>query len=206
MKERIQTKAQELFRRYGVKSVTMDEIASQLGVSKKTIYQFFSDKDELVLAVANNLISFAENSCSDHMSSAEDAIQEIFRAMDFGQKILEEINPAMLYDLEKYHPEAFRNFLKYKNSFMKKTLENNLRIGIQEELFREDINIEILTRYRLETMFMVLNQDVFPSNRFKFDEVHRALMEHFLYGIASLKGMKLINKYKERYKKTVNEK
>lgn len=184
----------------------MDEIASQLGVSKKTIYQFYSDKDELVLAVANFLIKFTEHNCSEHCSHAENAIEEIFQAMDFGQRILEEINPAMLFDLEKYHPEAYKNFQKHKNGFMKKTLETNLQRGIREELFRPEINIDVLTRFRLETMLMVLDQDIFPQNRYKFDEVHRELMEHFLYGIASLKGIKLIQKYKQRYKSAVNEK
>jgi TetR/AcrR family transcriptional regulator, cholesterol catabolism regulator len=206
MKERIQHKAQELFRRYGIKSVTMDEIATQLGVSKKTIYQFYSDKDELVLAVANFLIKFTEHNCSEHCSHAENAIEEIFQAMDFGQRILEEINPAMLFDLEKYHPEAFKNFQKHKNGFMKKMLDSNLQRGIREELFRPEINIDVLTKFRLETMLMVLDQDIFPQNRYKFDEVHRELMEHFLYGIASQKGIKLIQKYKQRYKSAVNEK
>lgn len=205
-KERIQKKAQELFRRYGVKSVTMDEIATQLGVSKKTIYQYFSDKDELVLEVANTVIHSTEQGCNNNCIESADAIEELFYAMEFGQQMFQQINPAMLFDLEKYHPHAYKNFLKYKNDYMLKVIEKNLQRGIKEELYRPEINVDIISRYRLETMLMPLQQEVFPSNKYKVQEVHYAIMEHFLFGIASEKGYKLILKYKKRNKTKVNEK
>ena len=206
IKERIQKKAQELFRRYGVRSVTMDEIASHLGVSKKTIYQYFSDKDELVIEVADSIIKYAEQCCDSHCVHAENAIAELFQAMQFGQQMFQEINPAMLFDLEKYHPQAYKNFLQYKHQYMLKIIERNLLRGIREELYRDDINVDIITRFRLETMLLPLQSEIFPPAKYKVHDVHTILMEHFLFGIASQKGYKLIEKYRKRNKSKVNEK
>src|SRR5918993_6021500 len=95
MKDRIRQKANELFRRYGVKSITMDEIATQLGASKKTLYQFYADKDELVEAVADEWIQFSEGSCNSYRNTCENAIDEIFLAMDFVQELFSNMNPSM---------------------------------------------------------------------------------------------------------------
>lgn len=175
----------------------MDEIAAQLGVSKKTIYQFFSDKDELVEAVVSSTIRHAQETCENNMRSCKDAIHELFQAMDFVRDIFSDMNPAMMYDLEKFHPRAYRLFLDHKNKFLYEVIRSNLRRGIQEEIYRPDINIEIISKFRLEGMMLAFNQDFYPSSRFNLAEVHTTLMEHFLFGVASLKGYKLIIKYQQ---------
>lgn len=200
IKERIQQQAEELFRRYGVKSVTMDEIASHLGVSKKTIYQYYSDKDELVLAVATHLIKYAEKCCDEHCTHAANAIEELFRAMEFGGEMFRTMNPSMLFDLRKYHPAAFKRFLVYKHEYMLKIFEKNIKRGIEEELYRPEIKGDIISRFRLETFLLPLDQEVFLSTRFNPVEVHREIMTHFLFGVVSLKGYKMILKYQQRNK------
>ena len=115
MKERILQKANDLFRRYGFKSITMDEIATQLGASKKTIYQYFSDKDELVEAVVKQTIDYAQQTCDNSRINSKDAVHELFEAMAFVQQIFSGMNPAMMYDLERFHPQAYRLFVDHKN-------------------------------------------------------------------------------------------
>src|SRR5687768_7345940 len=100
MKERIQQKADELFNKYGIRSVTMDEIATQLGMSKKTIYQYFADKDELVDAVIAEVIDFSREVCERDKNEAPDAIAEIFLALDMLAKIFRNMNPFIMFDLE----------------------------------------------------------------------------------------------------------
>ena len=196
-KIRIQEKANELFRRYGIKSITMDEIATQLGVSKKTLYQYYSDKDELVEAVVVNIIHYAQNICECNKNDSKDAIHELFSAIEFVQEIFTDMNPAMMYDLERFHPKAFKHFLNYKNKFLYELIKANLRRGIEEELYRPEINIEIVAKFRLEGMMMAFNQDIFPATKYNLAELHTSLIEHFLFGVASLKGYKLINKYQQ---------
>ncbi|MEP7257961.1 MAG: TetR/AcrR family transcriptional regulator [Flavitalea sp.] len=197
LKDRIQQKANDLFRRYGVKSITMDEIASQLGVSKKTIYLYFSDKDELVDVVTANLIDYAQQSCEKHKQGSLNAIHEIFQAMDFINEMFTDLNPVMLHDLDRFHPKAFRIFLDHKNKYLFQLIKANLERGISEELYRPEINIDIIARLRLEGMLLGFNQDVFPATKFNLAEIQRQIIDHFLFGVASQKGYKLILKYQQ---------
>ena len=206
MKDRIRQKANELFRRYGFKSITMDEIATQLGASKKTLYQFYSDKDELVEAVAIEWIQFSESCCNSYRNTCENAIDEIFLALDFIQEMFSSMNPSMLFDLQKYYPSAFSKFLTYKNQYLYKTIRENLERGIAEGLYREDINLEIISKFRLESMLMPFNIEMFPSGKFTIGELEREIMMHYLFGVASIKGHKLILKYLQRNKLESNEK
>lgn len=201
MKLRIKEKASELFRRYGIKSITMDEIASQLGASKKTIYQYYSDKDELVEDVVSTIISYAQEICNKNRIGCKDAVHELIAAMDFVQEIFSDMNPAMMYDLQRFHPKAYKHFLDHKNKFLFDVIKSNLKRGIEEELYRPDINIDIVARFRLEGMMLAFNQDIYPANKFSLVQLHTAIMEHFLFGVASLKGYKLINKYQQESQK-----
>lgn len=202
MQERIRQKADELFRRYGIRSVTMDEIAAQLGISKKTIYQYFSDKDQLVDAVAIDEINYSQECCIRDAEKSSNAVEEIFRVMEFVEVMFRNMNPAMLYDLEKYHPAGYRKFLEHKNKFLFDMIRRNLERGIKEELYRPEINVEIMTRYRLESMMLAFNTELFPPSKFNLAELQREIIEHFLYGLATLKGYKLILKYKQQRQNT----
>ncbi|MBL7697225.1 MAG: TetR/AcrR family transcriptional regulator [Chitinophagaceae bacterium] len=202
MKERIQQKANDLFRRYGVKSITMDEIAAQLGASKKTLYQYFSDKDELVGAVVQETIDFSRKTCDDNRENSKDAINELFQAMDLVQQIFSGMNPAMMYDLERFHPQAYRIFLDHKNKYLFDVIKANLKRGIAEELYRPEINIDIIAKFRLEAMMIAFNQDVYPASKFNLADLQTAIIEHFLFGVASLKGYKLILKYQQERNKS----
>src|SRR5215467_6030978 len=130
VKDRILQKATDLFMRYGIRSITMDEIASQLGISKKTIYQFFTDKDEIVEAVTDRIIKQNEEECKLFKSNSENAIHEIFIAVDETEEMLKAMNPLIMYDLEKYHPKSFKKFKNYKYQFMFTVIKENLERGI----------------------------------------------------------------------------
>lgn len=196
--DRIRQKADELFRRYGIRSVTMDEIATQLGISKKTIYQYYADKDQLVEAVAVDEIKFSQESCTKDMAMSANAIEEIFRVMEFVEVMFRTMNPSMLFDLEKYHPSGYKKFLEHKNRFLFDMIKRNLERGIKEELYRPEINVEIMTRYRLESMMIAFNPELFSPSKFNLASLQQEIIEHFLYGLATLKGYKLILKYKRQ--------
>lgn len=205
MQERILQKATDLFLLYGIRSITMDEIALQLGISKKTIYQFYADKNELVSAVIIKILEHNRDDCQTYKKIAKNAIHEIFLAMEMVQQLFENMNPSMLYDLEKYHPLAFEKFVHYKNNFLHRTIKENLEWGIKDELYRDDINISIVTLIRLETIMLPFSQNIFSRPRFKMAEVQQQLIEQFLFGVASLKGYKLILKYKEERNKKISQ-
>jgi TetR/AcrR family transcriptional regulator, cholesterol catabolism regulator len=199
-KERIQVKAHELFMRYGIRSVSMDDIAMHLGMSKKTLYQYFADKDELVDAVLGDEVKQGQQNCADCSGRSRDAVDEIFLTMEQIVEQFRNMNPLVVYDLQKFHFNSFRKFLKYKNDFLLEVVRKNMERGINEELFRSEINVDVLSRFRLETMMMGFNMDVFPPRKYNLAEVTREIIEHYLYGLSTLKGYKLILKYKQEKK------
>ena len=208
LKDRIKQKAHNLFMQYGVRSVTMDEIALQMGVSKKTIYQYYADKDELVDAVMVDIITYNQDCCTKDRQSAKDAIHEVFLAMDMMQEMFQNMNPTILFELEKYYPKSFEKFKQHKYTFLFKVLKENLTWGITDELYRADMDVDILIKARLETIMVPFNQQVFPKSKYSMVAVQTALTIHFLFGLATIKGHKLITKYQQdRTKKTnTNEK
>jgi AcrR family transcriptional regulator len=206
VKERILAKSADLFMRYGIRSITMDEIATTLGISKKTIYQFFTDKDDLVFAVIEQEIGKNEDECLQYRNEASDAIHEIFLAVEDLEELLAYTNPLMLYDLEKYHPRAFQKIKEYKYQFLYDATTENLRRGIEEGLYRKDIQKDIVAKSRVEAAFLVFNADLFPHSRYSMSEVNFELALLFMHGIATENGKKLIEQYTtERNKKLSHE-
>lgn len=181
----------------------MDEIASHLGISKKTIYQYYSDKDALVTEVVDIEVKKNESDCKLQQSVSENAIHEVFLAVDMVQEMLTNMNPAFLNDLQKYHPTSFRKFNEHKNKFLYKAIKDNLLKGIQEELYRDDMNIEIITRFRISSIFLLFHQEELPVNKYSLYTILNEITQLFLYGIASQKGVKLIQKYKQQRTKSI---
>lgn len=201
MEQRIVEKAQELFFRYGLKSVTMDDIASNLGASKKTIYQYFKDKDHLVDAVVQKEIEKDMHECTSIACSCDNTIQEVYRGFEMLQEMLTTMNPAIIFEMQKYHPEAYKKMNALKNKFLVNIIKENLLKGIKEGYYREDINVEVMARFRVESIFLGFNPDVFMQGKLTLLQVEMELMEHFLFGICTPKGQKLIYKYKQQREK-----
>jgi AcrR family transcriptional regulator len=206
VKDRILQKANDLFMRYGIRSITMDEIAAQLGISKKTIYQFFTDKDEIVEAVVGLEIKKNELECKHFRDNSENALHEVFIAVDEMQEMMQAMNPLIMYDLEKHHPKSYKKFKDYKYHFLYTQIKDNLERGISEEIYRPDMKVDIIAKHRIESAFMSFNQDLFPQNRYKISDVCYELAMQFLYSIVTAKGKKLFEKYlTERNKKLSHE-
>jgi AcrR family transcriptional regulator len=202
VKDRILAKAADLFMRYGIKSITMDEIASSLGMSKKTIYQFFTDKDDLVSAVIGQEITKNEAECFQFRDEAKDAVHEVFLGVEDMDELLRYTNPLVLYDLEKYHPKAYRRIKDFKYQFLHGAMMQNLERGIAEGVYRSDINKDIVAKSRIEASFLVFNPDIFPHSKYSMSEVNFELAILFLHGVVTEKGKQLIEQYtKERNKK-----
>ena len=202
-KERILEKAHELFNRYGLRSVSMDDIAAQVGMSKKTLYQYFTDKEELISGVFTAVMEENKGHCNLSKHVCENAIHEIFIGFDRMQEMFTTMNPSILFDMEKYHPTTFKKFLDFRNGFLYAMFKDNLERGIKEELYRPEIDVDILTRYRLHSIMLSFNPEVFPSNKTNLLHIEQQLIEFFLYGLSTPKGQKLINKYKTQRTKKI---
>jgi TetR/AcrR family transcriptional regulator, cholesterol catabolism regulator len=195
-KDRIIQGAIELFFRFGIKSITMDDIAKHLSMSKKTIYQFFRDKDEIVHTMFALELEKDQREFQEIADKAGNVVEEVFMFMKKMHQIFGSINPSIFYDLQKYHPQTWALFRTFREECAEIMITKSLEKGKLDGLVRKDINIPLLSRLRMEELEMGLNVQIFPADKFKMLDVQLAIAEHFLYGICTLKGHKLINKYK----------
>ena len=194
---RVLHKADELFRTYGIRSVTMDDIAKALGISKKTLYQSYSDKDLLIQETVDMTIS---NHYSGILSckgiAAENAIHEQFAINELLGKMMHGINPIMFYDLQKNYPSIWNKFSEFRNTKVLAEIQDNISRGIKEGLYRNDFDVLVQSKMRLAEIDSCFKYDVFPPSSFSIVQVMKQSTEMFMYGMVTLKGYKLINQYK----------
>lgn len=196
MENRILLKARDLILHHGVKQVTMDDLATQLGISKKTIYQFYKDKDALVMAVVDLELEDQCLKCTNSQGSSDNAVHEMFLLLEEMQEMFKNMNPLTMLELAKYFPEAFQKVENHKNTFMHSIIKTNLIKGIAEGMYRKDIDPEILSRYRIETSFVPFNAKLYPMSKFDIGKVNIQIVEHFIYGVMTIEGYQLMEKYK----------
>ncbi len=193
--DRILETARELFFRNGIKGVTMDDIATEQGISKKTIYQYYQDKNALVSALTKNQTKCQHDDMCTIRGAAVNAIDELMESMRYMRQIFARINPSMFYDMKKYHPSAWNIFRDFKEKELAGFIEENLRKGMKQGLYRNDLKIKILAKLRLHEIELALDAMAFPPDEFNIVEVQVTIMEHFIQGVVTLKGHKLLNKY-----------
>jgi len=174
--------------RYGIRSVSMDDIARHLGISKKTIYQVYADKDELVFAVSRLHQDIWITSTEEITRTAADAIEELLRFSALLRQQLAEMNPSVMFDMYKFHRAAWEDFVQYKNKVMRARVRESIMRGISEGHFRVDINPEILATLRVEQVEMAFNDNIFPHSQYKLDQVQLQLFDHFVFGLLTEKG------------------
>jgi TetR/AcrR family transcriptional regulator, cholesterol catabolism regulator len=197
IKRKILKGAESLFMKYGVRSISMDDIARHLSVSKKTLYQHFEDKEDIVTITCQAHIENVSKEFLDIKHSAENAIEELAKISFCLKQNSEEMNPTLLFDLQKYHPKAWSVWLNHKNKFIRESVIQNLKQGIEEGYFRPEIKVEIIAAMRLELVQLGFDDTIFPPSQFKVAEVQMQIFDHFVYGIVTEKGKKLYQKYKE---------
>lgn len=195
--EKVLKGAEELFFKYGIRSVTMDDIAKHLGMSKKTIYQYYKEKDEIIHKLMMAHIKQDECTFAECSERASNIVEEVFNMMTNINEIFSKVNPQLFYELQKYYPKTWKLFKDFKEEFILGMVEKSLVKGIKEGHVRPDVNVKILSRLRMEQIELAMDPTAFPPDKFKILDVQLTVVEYFLYGICTLKGHKLINKYKE---------
>jgi len=195
LSDKIIHEAASLFLKYGIKSVTMDDISRSMGISKKTVYQYFSDKKEIVNKVAKTHLESEKRNFEEIHAKADTAIDKLFRHSVFMRKSFDKMNPVVIYDLKKYYKDAWQLFLEYKRSVFSKKMIETLKEGMEQGYFRKDIDPEILINLRFEIMQLIADGSIFPPDKYDFREVQIQLFDHFIHGILTEKGQCLMKNY-----------
>jgi TetR/AcrR family transcriptional regulator, cholesterol catabolism regulator len=197
-RDKILAGAESLFMKYGIRSVSMDDIARQLSVSKKTLYQHFADKDELVELMSKVHMDKDVKEYEAIKNASENSIDELSKISFQIKCDFEDMNPSLLFDLQKFHPKAWALWLTHKNDFIMRSIVRNLHQGISEGYYRPDINAEIISISRLVLIEAGFDEGLYPKEKFNLVEVQSQFFDHFVYGICTDKGRELYEKYKEK--------
>lgn len=187
----------ELFYKFGIKRVTMDDIAKELGMSKKTIYHHFIEKDDLVNTLCDTEMIKHEQIFDELFNESKNPIHEMMLISANMRKMMQHINPIFFLDLQKFHPQAFNRFQEFKQNCAFKHIVRNINKGIEAGFYRNDIDVEFTAKYRLSQLDMLLFGNYYSFEKISFTKSHELLLDMFVYGICTAKGHQLLNDYKK---------
>lgn len=194
-------RVEDLFLRLGIKSITMDDVARELGISKKTLYTFVESKDDLVNKVLTRHIMQEKIECEMSFSNAKNAIEEMFFVLESNSQQMSQMKANIVHDLQKYHREAWEMMSEFQRGFLYKTVRENLERGVSEGVYRNDFDVDIITRFHIASSFQLFDETIFPHNTFKRDVIFKEYLMHYLHGILSEKGRKFMQKYADKISK-----
>ena len=193
-------RVRELFFKYGVRSVSMDDICRDLGISKKKLYQLFSSKNELVekllelerenFEIIFDTYSFEGVNAIDILLTVSKEVGERFR----------DVSPSMTFDLKKYYPDIYHKHIEERIDFIFKKIQINLEKGINQGVYRDDLSVELVARIYIRRLIDLHNPEFFPADKFSFQTLFETMFDNFIRGIANAKGIE----YYESQKRKVN--
>ena len=195
LKELILEKTRELFLTIGFKSVTMDQIAFDMGISKKTIYNFFENKNELVKAVTSYMFNSITKGVTEIKKNSDNPINELYDINLFLIKYLKKESVSPLYQLEKYYPLIHKEINKKQFDFITKSTTGSLNNGIKLGLFRKDIKIDFISRLYFKGMIGIRDLDTFPLNLYDPVSLKIDFIEYHLRAIVTENGLKKLNHF-----------
>ena len=193
-------RVRELFYKYGVRSVSMDDICRDVGISKKKLYQLFSSKNELVeklldlerenFEIIFDTYNFEGVNAIDILLTVSKEVGERFR----------DVSPSMTFDLKKYYPDIYFKHIDERINFIFKKIQINLEKGINQGVYRDDLSVELVARLYIRRLIDLHNPEFFPADKFSFHTLFEAMFDNFIRGIANPKGIE----YYEKQKRKVN--
>ncbi len=195
MKNNILQRTAAMFFRYGIKSVTMDDIARELGMSKKTLYQFFENKNDLLSqimdkegerdeAITGAVLTHSENAIDELMGYARHGLEEFTKVMSC---------PTIVYDLQKYHRDIWDRFETDMNKRIYEGTKNNIARGQKEGLYREGIDYDIIAKLYVKKMMAIMDEDTFPTAHYDKIKLFTQFLIYHVHGIATPKGIALFD-------------
>lgn len=199
--ENIVEKVGSLYFKYGIKSITMDDVAKELGISKKTLYNYFTDKSELVSSVVDNILNYHTNKSECIFCKNLNAIEEIFEVNNFFTHMLKDYNHSMVYDLKKYYPDIFKRLHEKRREKMYNSVLNNLKKGKEEGLFRQEMNEEIISKLHVSRIEGIFDSNIFTVEEFTSPEFVFEIFNYHIRGIVNEKGLEIVNNKIKEIKK-----
>ena len=184
--------AGEIFMRYGLKSVTMDDVCRELGISKKTLYQYVSDKNDLIAKVLEQDIQEDEKVICALQTSGLSAIDELLHIQKMVTEKVQHMHSSIIYDLKKYYPESWGRIIRHRNEFIVGCIEQNIIKGQKEGVFRTDIHSALIAKIYASRIEVSIDPSLYSGLKITPAEVYAEAMRYHIRGIATEKGLKYL--------------
>jgi|688.fasta_scaffold193787_2 AcrR family transcriptional regulator len=192
VRNKIISTAEVLFLKFGFKRVTMDDISNELGMSKKTIYQFFSDKNNLVSETVLRHISMEKNACDCLLHQQENPVAFMLAITDTFGDLKKQINPSVLYDLKKYFKESWDILNKFRVEFIFNQILQNLKEGRDKGFYHSNFDEVLIARFYIHLVDFMINPENYALEKFDFKTIHSEMMKYHLRAICTEKGLKYL--------------
>lgn len=200
MKQTILQKAGEAFLKYGFKSITMDDIANELAISKKTIYKFFKNKEELVDETVSHVHDTMHKEIFCICDKGYNAIQENFEIKNMFKNMFKNSDDSPMFQLEKYYPKTYHKIMVNEFTMFKDCILTNLKKGIKEGTYRSDIDQDLITKFYFSLAMSVHNSSLHTYNKNTLNKLETSVLEYHTRAIATLKGLKILEEQLEKNK------
>jgi AcrR family transcriptional regulator len=194
-------RAAHVIMRYGIKSVTMDDLARELSISKKTLYAHFGDKRKMIQMLVAAQVDGDKECCQIQIQEAKNAIDEMFRVTSFVSERLKNVNVTFFYDLRMSYPKAFQTMEDYKRGYIQETIIQNLNRGMQEGVYRQDLNPQIVARVYMSNVEIVFGGQEFKNLNVNAYEIFIEIFMLHMRGIVSESGLQLLIEHFEHVTK-----
>jgi hypothetical protein len=185
--------AEQLFFKYGIKSISMDDLSREMGISKKTLYSFVENKEELVMKVMQNFLHGDKCRVEDSLKNASNSIDEFIMMQMDNFSRMHELNSSTLYDIQKYYPQCWKLFTEHKEKYIYAYMIQNLTKGQEEGLYRADLNAEIIAHIYINSIEILIQSGLEKFEKKSIVDLIREYVTYHLHGIVSEKGKEYLN-------------
>ncbi|MBO6517360.1 MAG: TetR/AcrR family transcriptional regulator [Bacteroidia bacterium] len=183
--------------RFGIKSVSMDDIARELGMSKKTLYVHVKDKRELVYLTFKNHIEEDERFCNEVMDSTSNSIQQLLNLAKHLVDHFKNMNPSTMFDVQKYYPSCWKLFTKHKDEFILGQVRENITQGIDQGMYRDGVNIDIISKLYISLINASIDPAIFPGTKYNHIDIFVQLFDYHLHALMTDQGRAYFEEHKE---------
>ena len=192
VKEKILVESETLFMRFGFKSITMDDVARELGISKKTLYLHFTDKHELVNQCVEHHLERINATCNAVIEQKEDAISALLGITQFTSTMLKSVSQSSMYDLKKYFKTAWDKLEENRKEFIYSSIKSNLELGIKKGLYRKDIHPEIIGRIYVHLVGFLIDPENYDRDDMDLRTMHLEIVKYHLHAVCTDKGQEIL--------------
>ncbi len=191
-------RAKDLFIKCGVKSVTMDDLAKGMGISKKTLYECIPSKAHLIDQIFHNHIKGEKKAITQIQHEAHDAVEEMVMIARYVTHMISMVSPAVVFEIKKYYFDSWNKLQKLNSEFVFHVIKSNLVNGIEQGLYRPEMDVEVIARHYVVLSTKIMDNELYPASAFSLDKIFKETINYHLRGITTPKGWEMYQKYQSK--------